>query len=424
VSAFLISTMPAAGHVAPFIPLATRLVTEGHEVVWHTGERYEETVAATGARFTPFRHTPDFDAVAVRPDPGTRGAAAGLSTLRRLWIDRIAGQVDDYERILAAFPADALIVDMCSLGAATLYERGGPPFATLGINPLVTFDPEIPPFGSGRPPATTALGRTGNRIAHRFGRLFLGRLNPALNERRAALGLPPLLRGRTVDDLLRSPMLHLQPTTPDFEYPRRGLPPQVHFVGPLIPPPTDTALPAWWDELDGSRPVVHVTQGTVATDPGALIRPTLDALADTEVLVVATGRVEGPVPGNARVAGFLPHPLLLPKVDAMVTNGGYNGVLTALAHGVPLVVGGRSEDKPAVCARVAWSGAGIDLRTDRPSAARVGEAVRVVLDDPSYRRNARRIRASFESHDAAGESARLLEKLARTGATVVSRSAT
>ncbi len=419
---FLITCMPAAGHVAPLLPLATRLRARGHTVLWHAGQDYAEQVTRTGAEFLPFHDAPDFAAIPVEPDPGARGPAAALSVLRRLWIDRIAGQVADYERILRARPVDAMIVDMCSIGAATLRERGGPPYATLGINPLVTSDPEIPPFASSRPPATSALGRMRNRAAHRFTRLFMRRLNALLNAERARLDLPPLPRGRDLSDLLRSPLLHLQPTTLAFEYPRRGLEPQVHFVGPLIPaPPADPALPDWWGELDGSRPVVHVTQGTVATDPTALVGPTLDALAghdDRSALVVVTGEVTGPVPANARVARFLPHPLLLPKVDVMVSNGGYNGVLTALAHGVPLVVAGRSEDKAAVCARVAWSGAGISLGTDRPSARQVGDAVRAVLRDPSYRDNARRIQADFARHDAAGESADLLEQLARTDATV------
>ena len=36
----------------------------------------------------------------------------------------------------------------------------------------------------------------------------------------------------------------------------------------------------------------------------------------------------------------------------MLTNGGYGGVQYALAHGVPLVVAGDTEDKPEVAARV------------------------------------------------------------------------
>ena len=69
-----------------------------------------------------------------------------------------------------------------------------------------------------------------------------------------------------------------------------------------------------------------------------------------------------PLPPNTYVAEYLPHDVLLPKVDVMVTNGGYGAVQRALSTGVPLVVAGDTEDKPEVAARVAWSGAG-----DRPA---------------------------------------------------------
>lgn len=118
-----------------------------------------------------------------------------------------------------------------------------------------------------------------------------------------------------------------------------------------------------------------VTQGTVSNhDFSQLIAPTLAALADEpDLLVVATagGRssaaIPGPIPDNARVADYLPLEKLLPRVDALVTNGGYGTVNQALGHGIPLVTAGLSEDKPDVCARVAWSGAGIDLHTSTPA---------------------------------------------------------
>ena len=77
-----------------------------------------------------------------------------------------------------------------------------------------------------------------------------------------------------------------------------------------------------------------------------------------------------------RLERFIPHDLLLPHVDVMVTNGGYSGVRQALANGVPLMVAGDNEDKPEVAARVHWSGAGINLRTGRPSVGMVAEAAR------------------------------------------------
>jgi hypothetical protein len=122
--------------------------------------------------------------------------------------------------------------------------------------------------------------------------------------------------------------------------------------------------------------------------------------------------VLGALPANVRVANYVPHRLLLPHVAAMVTNAGYNGVLTALAHGVPLVCAGRTEDKADVSARVAWSGAGLDLGTDLPSTAQVGAAVRRVLTEPSFRANAARIAADFAGHDGPAEAVDLLERLA------------
>ena len=109
------------------------------------------------------------------------------------------------------------------------------------------------------------------------------------------------------------------------------------------------------------------------------------------MLVVATTGGPDPaplrrgVPPNVRLERFIPHDVLLPHVDAMVTNGGYGGVQQALAHGVPLVVAGDSEDKPEVAARVQWSGAGVNLHTGRPSPAMVARGVRRVLTRPSYR---------------------------------------
>ncbi|RII87495.1 glycosyl transferase, partial [Clavibacter michiganensis subsp. insidiosus] len=196
-----------------------------------------------------------------------------------------------------------------------------------------------------------------------------------------------------------------QLSVPALEYPRRELPDTVRFVGPLrdaVGRAHDAALPEWWSDLQDGRPVVHVTQGTIDNaDPGRLIAPTLRALADEDVLVVATtgGRpVEelerafgGPLPANARAAVSVPHDLLLPLCDAVVTNGGFGGVQRMLAHGLPLVVAGSTEDKPEVAARVAWAGCGRDLRTGTPRPEAIRRAVRDVLTTPSYRARSREL---------------------------------
>ena len=83
----------------------------------------------------------------------------------------------------------------------------------------------------------------------------------------------------------------MQFSVPSFEYPRSDAPANLHFAGPLSATGSQAPLPDWWGDLDGTRPVIHVTQGTVAnTDYSQAIAPTLRALADEDVLVVvATG---------------------------------------------------------------------------------------------------------------------------------------
>jgi UDP:flavonoid glycosyltransferase YjiC (YdhE family) len=66
-------------------------------------------------------------------------------------------------------------------------------------------------------------------------------------------------------------------------------------------------------------------------------------------------------------------------------------VQQALRHGIPLVVAGDTEDKPEVAARVAWVGAGVNLRTGAPTGRQVRRAVRRVLMRPSYRKSAERL---------------------------------
>jgi len=112
---------------------------------------------------------------------------------------------------------------------------------------------------------------------------------------------------------------------------------------------------------------------------------------------------------------------LMPALSVMVTNGGFGAVQQALAHGVPLVVAGGSEDKPEVAARVARAGVGIDLRTAKPKPEAIRAAVRTLLDSAEHRSRARAMAAEYRAHDAGTTAADLIEELVGSG-TVVPRS--
>jgi UDP:flavonoid glycosyltransferase YjiC (YdhE family) len=81
----------------------------------------------------------------------------------------------------------------------------------------------------------------------------------------------------------------------------------------------------------------------------------------------------------------------------------------AAVAGQKLVVAGGSPDKPEVARRVAWSGAGIDLRTGSPKSERIARAVPAVVGRPAFRDRAREPGAALPV--AGGAAADLLEAL-------------
>ncbi len=117
-------------------------------------------------------------------------------------------------------------------------------------------------------------------------------------------------------------------------------------------------------------------------------------------------------PSNLRLVRFIPFTAVLPHTDVMVTNGGFGGVQLALANGVPLVTAGKTEDKMEVNARVAWSGAGVSLRSDSPTSGQIAASVRTVLGDHSYRDRARELATAYAGYDGVSRAVDVLLELA------------
>ena len=442
---FLFASTPITAHTINPLPIAARLVERGHRVLWYAASRFHSRIAAVGAEPYGFTAATEFDDLAAAY--GGAGSPRAIAGLRQGFAAHLVGdvvaRVSDLEAITASVRVDAVLADAMFVAGRAWHERGGPVWATLGDGPLTYADVDTPPYGPGMLPMPGREGRRRNRVTARMARrLIWGPASVRLAAARAELGLTVV--ERSVFDEARSPYLHLQACVPEFEYPRSSLPAPIHFVGALRPSPssrstglphsarqpgsTDGDLPDWWcDLLADDRPAVLVSQGTLRPDLAELVLPALRGLAGAGVqVVVATGAGDpgrlpralgGSVPVWVRTARWVPYDLVLPHVDAFVTNGGYTGVTLALAHGVPLVQVGSSEEKAEIGARIAWSGTGVRLRW-RASPASLRSAVRQVLTDPCIRTQSDRVQRSMAQHDAATESADLLERLARTQAVV------
>lgn len=399
-SSIIVASIPAHGHITPLFAVAENFVKRGDDVRFITGSRFADQVTATGATFLPLAADADFDQSILATFP-ERAKLKGINAIRfdleNVLVRPAKAQYQTLMAALAAQPADAVLAEPLFLGAAFALEHQRPtrPAVVMcSVVPLPIDSRDTAPFGMGLPPSRL-LNRRRNAALAALNRRVLGpayQLVDDLHREVHGTDMPTTIPdwGRRADALV-------QFSVPSFEYPRSDAPPNLYFAGPLSATGSHGQLPEWWSDLDGTRPVVHVTQGTVANDDyEQLIAPTLRVLADEDVLVVvATGGrpvdTLPPLPPNARAAMFLPYDELLPRTSVYVTNGGYGGVQYALRYGVPIVATGGKEDKPEVGARVAWSGVGRRIRSERPTPRALRRDILAVLNQPRYRQASRRV---------------------------------
>ena len=430
----LFTTMPLAGHLRPALPIAQQLVADGHEVAWYSGANYEHLVRRVGAQVFRMSAEADVDDNGL-DEKINEGKKPGLSTLKRaimdVFIAPIPLWVQEIDAIIDEFRPDVVVAEQGFMAGPIAAERRGIRRVVFNTSPLGISSVDAAPFGTGLLPSSSAFGRLRNRSLNWAIRsVVFAEAQRAAEQMRERLGLPPI-DAYFMDWGVEIADRYLVPTVPAFEYPRRDLPEKVEFVGPFLPEGVDDwTPPAWWVDVLAARalgrPVVLVTQGTIATDPRNLLLPAIEGLADSDALVIVTtvgfdaDEVIPPEqrPANVRLTDFVPFTELLPLTDLMITNGGYGGVQLALANGVPLVVAGLTEDKMEVSARVMWSGTGVALKTDTPSARQVQQAAATVLGDPAYRTRARELSDDYAEYQGAARAAESILEVVRIPAPV------
>ncbi len=415
-------TGPYPGHVTPTIPIARKLVERGHEVVWITGRMYRDKVETIGARFHPLPKKLDPNGIEFYDFRPKLKELKGLRQIRyyikHVFLDACSREIEAIDTVLTDFQADVLVGDPIAFGLYFRSEMGGLPSAQISLLPLSLLSRDTAPFGLGLLPGNNLITRARNQMLNfLIYHVLLRDVTRYANNIRRELGLE-LLNGHFLGAMWQIPSLIMQISTPAFEYPRSDQPEYLHFIGPVLTEP-DPAFkpPHWWSDLDSTKPVVLVNQGTVATNLDDLIVPTIEGLNHQHMFIVAVPVKEGQLgqlPEHVKVEPFIPFGHLLPHVNVMVTNGGYGGTQRALAQGIPLVVAGNTDDKMEVAARVEWAGAGINLRKQRPSPEEVRDAVKEVLVNPIYRENAKRIQSDFAKYNAPTRAVELLEALARS----------
>lgn len=150
-------------------------------------------------------------------------------------------------------------------------------------------------------------------------------------------------------------------------------------LGPVLWSPP-MALPAWWDDLPGDRPVVYVTMGSSGS--AGLLEVVIDALAGLDLSIVAA-TAGAPIPlnrwRNVWLADYLPGERVAARASLVVCNGGSPTSQQALAAGRPVIGICGNMDQMLNMRVLAAAGAGISLRADRLTPQAIAAAARSLM---------------------------------------------
>ncbi|XP_059525660.1 UDP-glucuronosyltransferase 2B31-like isoform X1 [Myotis daubentonii] len=183
----------------------------------------------------------------------------------------------------------------------------------------------------------------------------------------------------------------------DFEFPRPVLP-HFDFVGGLHCKPAKP-LPKEMEEFvqsSGKHGIVVFTLGSMVrniSEERANVIASALAQIPQKVLWRFDGKKPDTLGPNTRLYKWIPQNDLLghPKTKAFITHGGTNGIYEAIYHGIPMVGLPMFADQPDNIARMKTKGAAIRMDFNTMSSADLLNALKTVINDPSYKENAMRL---------------------------------
>ncbi len=391
----LFTTTAGSGHFHPLVPVARALVEAGHEVAVAAPSSFGPTVEASGFRAFPAGRD---DAKGVDPE------LAGLMG-RLMELDHEAGNAFFISHIFGGYNARRMVPDLIPLC------RDWKPDVIVR---------ELAEFGGAIAAEALNISHAVVQIGHFFDfSPYRNELSAQLDPVRHSVGLPA---DPDLAMLYRYLLLSLVP--PSYQEPAAHRPPTMHHLRTIVFDRSGSETAPPWLGQDLPRPVVYATFGTEVPNipplgvfPG-LFQAVIDGLRDevgTLIVTVSRGKNPadlGPQPPHVHVERYLPQSLLLPHCDLVVTHGGHNTVLAALAHGLPLVVIPIAADQPENAQRCADLGLGRVVGPGERTAHAIRAAVRDVLANPRIHQNAAALQAEMEALPGPERAVELLEQLA------------
>lgn len=396
---------PLPGHLNPLRALALELTRRGHRASLIGPPDAAPLWQGTGLDFVEIGRD-------LQPPGHWRHVVDRMARLRGpLGLRRTLQDVTEATTVLCrrapaalrAIGAKAIIADQAEAAGVLLAAHMQLPCIATATALLLDREPGLPPpfvdWGYDASPRGWRRNAGGWRVAD----WLMRPLESSIEREAHRLGVAGDRVARA-----RVPIATLAQGVAAIDFPRRLPPKRLIWCGRWREPEaqnTHQALQALGLPAD-ARNLAFCSLGTLQGSRGALFKRIASAFAGGEfVPVIAHGgrlsaRAAAALPGQPIVRAFVPQCAVLARSRVAVLHGGFNSVLDALAHGVPIVALPLAFEQPGTAARLRHAGLAEVIRPAWADAARI----RAAID-----------RVCSPAHQAAA--AQIAEQLAAAGGT-------
>jgi zeaxanthin glucosyltransferase len=408
---------PGPSHVMAMTAICRELKQRGHQATLFAFPALDDPAMAAGMDVRAVGSDSDF--VKRRADWISQARKLKSADFLTIATERARIVCEHGPPALRAAKIDCVLADGIDPGAATAAESLNLPFVTINNALPLNQEPGVPLDFVPWRYHDAAWARARNWFAYRLRDVLIRPLHRELNRYRRECGLR---RYHTPDDSF-SPYAQITQLIPEFDFPRKHLPPCFHYVGPYRREAA-SSVQFPYDRLDG-RPLVYASMGTIQGSRSQLWDAITDACARLDVqLVLSLGKCKpssdpSSWAGKPVVVDYAAQPELIARASLAILHGGLNSAMEALAAGVPTVTLPVIGDQFGVGARVVYSGTGETIPAMRCNAASLHQAITKVLGGKSYRRRARELQQTVATSGGAKAAASIIHQVITTGKPVM-----
>ena len=364
--------IPAHGHTNPTLGVVRELVKRGHHVRYYSYEMMREKIEKTGAEFVACDGF-DCEQKLTPKDAARIGKDLAFST--HVLVETTLALDEMVCKDMEEMRPDCIVADSMAVWGKAVAKKLGIPF--VSSTTTFAFNQHSAKIMKQSPMQLIAM------------LLAMPKINRDL-KRLQDRGYPI----QNILDIIQNDEFTdtIVYTSPEFQPCSETFSDKYAFVGPSIR--------SAGEAVEKTRDVlVYMSMGTVNNDMLPLYKRCIAAFAGTPYQVIlSVGSMVpmeafGQLPENVSVYPSVDQIAVLQKADVFISHCGMNSVSESLYHAVPLVMLPQTSEQQGVALRVTQVGAGRKLGQTAPEA--VLEAVREVLDEPSYRESAAAIAEGF-----------------------------